>query len=46
MTTLITILGMLLLAVCLIVAYAYLIIINRENEMPGIEDVDSIHEKN
>jgi hypothetical protein len=46
MTTLITILGVFLLAVCLIIAYAYLIIINRENEMPGIEDIDSLHEKN
>jgi hypothetical protein len=46
MTTLLTVLGMVLLAVCLIAAYAYLIIINRENEMPGIEDIDSVHEKN
>ena len=46
MTTLLTVLGMVLLAVCLIAAYAYLIIVNRENEMPGIEDVDTVHEKN
>jgi hypothetical protein len=46
MTTLLTVLGMLLLVVCLIAAYAYLIIVSRENEMPGIEDVDTVHEKN
>jgi hypothetical protein len=46
MTTLLTVMGMLLLVVCLIAAYAYLIIISRENEMPGIEDVDTVHEKN
>lgn len=46
MTAFFTILGMLLLGVCLIAAYAYLIIINRENEMPGIEDIDTLQEKN
>ena len=46
MTTLLTILGMLLLVVCLIISYAYLIIVNRENEMPDIEDVETAHEKN
>ena len=46
MTTLLTVIGMVLLAVCLIAAYAYLIFVNRENDMPGIEDVDTVHEKN
>ena len=46
MTALLTILGIVLLVVCLIAAYAYLIIINRENEMPGIEDVETANEKN
>lgn len=46
MTMLLTVLGMLLLVVCLIAAYAYLIIISRENEMPGIEDIDTAREKN
>ncbi len=46
MTTLLTVIGMVLLVVCLIAAYAYLIFVSRENEMPGIEDVDTVHEKN
>ena len=46
MTTLLTVLGMILLVVCVIAAYAYLIIINRENEMPGIEDVETASDKN
>lgn len=46
MTMLLTILGMLLLVVCVIAAYAYLIIVSRENEMPGIEDVEAAQDKN
>jgi hypothetical protein len=29
-----------MVAICLVVAYAYLIVINRENEMPDFEDVE------
>ena len=46
MTTLLTVLGMFLLVVCVIAAYAYLIIVSRENEMPGIEDVETAPDKN
>ena len=36
----------LLFAVCLVAAYAYLIVINRENEMPDFEDVEVGQEEN
>ena len=36
----------LLVAVCLVVAYAYLIVISRENEMPDFEDVEVGQEEN
>jgi uncharacterized protein with PQ loop repeat len=36
----------LVVAVCLFVAYAYLIVINRENEMPDFEDVEIGQDEN
>jgi hypothetical protein len=35
-----------LVAVCLVAAYAYLIVINRENEMPDFEDVEIGQDEN
>lgn len=35
-----------LLAVCLVVAYTYLVVVNRENEMPDFEDVEIGQEEN
>ena len=46
MLNFIFILFILVVAVCLVVAYAYLIVINRENEMPDFEDVEIGHDEN
>jgi hypothetical protein len=35
-----------LVALCIIAAYAYLIVISRENEMPDFEDVDVGQDEN
>ncbi|MGB5424069.1 MAG: hypothetical protein WBN03_18030 [Desulfobacterales bacterium] len=46
MLNFIFILFLLVVAVCLVVAYAYLIVINRENEMPDFEDVEIGQDEN
>ena len=46
MLNFIFILFILVVAVCLVVAYAYLIVINRENEMPDFEDVEIGQDEN
>lgn len=45
MFKLLIVIGVLLIGICLILAYSYLIIVSRENEMPDFEDVEMIHEK-
>ena len=46
MLNFIFIIFIILVAICLVVAYAYLIVINRENEMPDFEDVEIGQDEN
>ncbi len=46
MLNFIFIIFIIMVAVCLVVAYAYLIVINRENEMPDFEDVEIGQDEN
>ncbi|UCH22624.1 MAG: hypothetical protein JSU83_05205 [Deltaproteobacteria bacterium] len=40
MLKLLVIIGLLVVTACLFVAYAYLMSVSRENELPGLEDVE------
>jgi len=46
MLNFIFIIFIIMVAICLVVAYAYLIVINRENEMPDFEDVEIGQDEN
>lgn len=45
MMKVLVIVGLILVTACLFVAYAYLMSISRENELPGLEDVEATQEE-